>query len=58
MAQKPKLAPYIEQMNENIAKAANISLNRVNVAATTTEKLGFVGRGEGISAQATVTLLK
>ena len=56
MAQKPKLAPYIEQMNKNIAKAANLSLNRVNVAATTTEKLGFVGRGEGISAQATVTL--
>lgn len=58
MAQKPKLAPYIEQMNENISKVANISLNRVNVAATTTEKLGFVGRGEGISAQATVTLTK
>ena len=58
MAQRPKLAPFIEKMNENIAKEANISLNRVNVAATTTEKLGFVGRGEGISAQATVTLMK
>ena len=58
MAQKPKLAPYIEQMNENIAQASNLCLNRVNVAATTTEKLGFVGRGEGISAQATVTLSK
>ncbi len=57
MAQRPKLAPFIEKMNENISKTANISLNRVNVAATTTEKLGFVGRGEGISAQATVTLI-
>lgn len=56
MAQKPKLSPYIQTMNENIAKCAKIHINRVNVAATTTEKLGFVGREEGISAQAIVTV--
>ncbi len=58
MAQKPKLKPYIEEMNKNIAVNAGVDVERVNVAATTTEKLGFVGREEGISAQATVTILK
>ncbi|MBR2860607.1 MAG: 2-C-methyl-D-erythritol 2,4-cyclodiphosphate synthase [Clostridia bacterium] len=58
MAQKPKLMPYIQQMNENIASALGLSVDRVNVAATTTEKLGFVGRQEGICSQATVMLKK
>ena len=56
VAQKPKLSPYIDQMRENIAKAMDIDINQVSVKATTTEKLGFEGRGEGISAQAVVIM--
>jgi 2-C-methyl-D-erythritol 2,4-cyclodiphosphate synthase len=56
IAQRPKLAPYREQMVENIAKALNISKSQVCVKATTEEGLGFTGRGEGISSQA-ITLL-
>ncbi len=56
IAEKPKLAPYIEQMNQNIALALGISCHQVNVKATTTERLGFTGRGEGIAAQAAVTI--
>lgn len=52
VAQKPKLAPYILRMTENLASALMLPLNRVNVKATTTERLGFEGRMEGISAQA------
>lgn len=52
VAQKPKLLPYIPQMRANVAAALSLSLNRVNVKATTTERLGFEGREEGISAQA------
>ena len=52
VAQKPKLAPYISRMAENLASALSLPLSRVNVKATTTEKLGFEGRMEGISAQA------
>lgn len=52
IAQKPKLAPYIEQMRQNIADALNLSVDKVSVKATTTEKLGFCGRGEGIAAEA------
>ncbi|MBQ2704358.1 MAG: 2-C-methyl-D-erythritol 2,4-cyclodiphosphate synthase [Clostridia bacterium] len=50
VAQKPKIAPYIDQMRQNIASAAKIDLDRVSVKATTEEKLGFTGRLEGISA--------
>ncbi|MEE1282005.1 MAG: 2-C-methyl-D-erythritol 2,4-cyclodiphosphate synthase [Acutalibacteraceae bacterium] len=50
IAQAPKLKPYIEQMRKNIAEACNISIDQVNVKATTEEKLGFTGSGEGISA--------
>ncbi|MBR3494926.1 MAG: 2-C-methyl-D-erythritol 2,4-cyclodiphosphate synthase [Clostridia bacterium] len=53
-AQAPKLAPYIPAMREQIAGALSLPLDRVSVKATTTEHLGFEGRGEGISAQATV----
>ncbi len=56
IAQKPKLAPYIEQMRENIASALSLSVSQVSVKATTEEKLGFTGSGEGISAHA-VTLI-
>ena len=58
IAQKPKLAPYIENMRENIARVVKIEKNRVNVKATTTEKLGFTGRGEGIAAEAVCILTK
>ena len=52
IAQKPKLAPYIETMRENIVARLGIDKNQVNVKATTEEGLGFTGTGEGISAQA------
>lgn len=57
ICQKPKLAPYIETMRENISKTLGVSPACISVKATTTEKLGFAGRGEGIAAEA-VTLLK
>lgn len=52
IAQRPKLRPYIEQMEQNIADALNIEADRINVKATTEEGLGFTGSGEGIAAQA------
>jgi 2-C-methyl-D-erythritol 2,4-cyclodiphosphate synthase len=58
IAQKPKMAPYIQQMKERIAELLNASPEQINVKATTTEKLGFTGRGEGIAAQAVVLLKK
>ena len=57
VAQKPKLAPYIEQMKQNIASDLEVNAEQINIKATTTEKLGFEGREEGISAQAIVLLL-
>lgn len=58
IAQKPKMAPYIEQIRERIATLLESSVSQINVKATTTEKLGFTGRGEGIAAQAVVLLQK
>jgi 2-C-methyl-D-erythritol 2,4-cyclodiphosphate synthase len=52
IAQKPKLSPYIEEMRKNIACALGTDIGNVNVKATTEEKLGFTGSGEGISAHA------
>lgn len=52
VAQKPKMAPYIDSMRENIAKALALDVSSVSVKATTEEHLGFTGRGEGISASA------
>ena len=52
IAQQPKMRPYIEQIEENIANALGIEKNRVNVKATTEEGLGFTGQKEGISSQA------
>jgi 2-C-methyl-D-erythritol 2,4-cyclodiphosphate synthase len=57
IAQAPKMAPHIFQMVDNIAADLRIERSAVNVKATTTEKLGFAGRGEGIAAQAVVLLL-
>lgn len=51
IAQKPKMAPFIEDMRVNIAKALNTSIDNINVKATTEEGLGFTGRQEGISSQ-------
>lgn len=56
IAQKPKLRPYIDQMQENIANALKIEKNQINVKATTEERLGFTGREEGISSQAICAL--
>ena len=56
IAQKPKLKPYIEQMMANIAADLQIDVSRVNVKATTEEKLGFTGSGEGMSCHAVCLL--
>lgn len=58
IAQKPKMAPHIPQMVEVIAGLLQAEASQVNVKATTTEQLGFTGRGEGIAAQAVVCLVK
>ena len=58
IAQKPKMAPYIPQMVEIIAAALEAKPDQVNVKATTTEQLGFHGRGEGIAAQSVVCLIR
>jgi len=56
IAQRPKLKPFIPQMMENIAVALGIDVSRVNVKATTEEKLGFTGTGEGMSCHAVCLL--
>lgn len=56
IAQAPKLAPYISLMREGIAKVLNLSIDCVNVKATTTERLGFTGEGLGIAAEAVCLL--
>lgn len=56
VAQKPKLSPYIIAMREKLASVLGISVDRINVKATTEEKMGFTGRGEGIAAHAVVIL--
>jgi 2-C-methyl-D-erythritol 2,4-cyclodiphosphate synthase len=58
IAQQPRMAPYIQQMVQVIAGALGAKATQVNIKATTTEKLGFTGRGEGIAAQAVVCLIK
>ena len=57
IAQAPKMSPYIEEMRINIAKTLNVSVDQVNVKATTEEKLGFTGREEGISAHAVALIM-
>ncbi|CAG0978366.1 2-C-methyl-D-erythritol 2,4-cyclodiphosphate synthase [Geobacter sp.] len=56
VAQRPKLAPFIPAMRANIAEDLDSDMDRVNVKATTTEQLGFAGRGEGIAAYAVVLM--
>lgn len=56
IAQKPKMRPYIEQMEQNIADALGIDVSQINVKATTEEGLGFTGTEEGISSQAICAL--
>ncbi|MFZ3590878.1 2-C-methyl-D-erythritol 2,4-cyclodiphosphate synthase [Bacillus sp. DJP31] len=58
IAQMPKMAPHIESMKEQIAELLHATPGQVNVKATTTEKLGFTGRGEGIAAQAVILIQK
>ena len=58
IAQRPKLAPYIETMRKNLAAALGMTADRINVKATTDEGMGFTDRGEGISAHAVALLQK
>ncbi len=58
IAQQPKMAPYIEQMRQNVADDLRVDLDAVGVKATTTEKLGFTGRGEGIASQASALIVR
>lgn len=58
VAQRPRLAPYIPRMRENIAADLGLSPDAVSVKATTEEGLGFTGSGEGMAAQAVALLLK
>lgn len=58
IAQSPKMAPHIEKMRENFAKALNTDIDNVNVKATTEEGLGFTGSKEGIAAQSVCTVVK
>ena len=58
VAQKPKLAPHLPQMIKNMAATMNVESERINIKATTTEKLGFAGREEGIAAYAVALLVK
>jgi len=58
VAQRPRLAPHIPQMRANIAAAVGVEVEQINVKATTTEELGFAGRGEGIAAYAVALMTK
>ena len=58
IAQRPKLAGYIAKMRANVAKVLDVAESVVNIKATTTEKLGFTGRGEGSAAEAVASIVK
>ena len=58
MAQAPKISPYVEQMRSGIADALKIEKSRINIKGTTTERLGFVGRKEGIAAEAVCSIYR
>ena len=57
IAQSPRMSPYIDEMRGNIARACQIGADSINIKATTTEHLGFTGRGEGIAAQAVASIV-
>ena len=58
MLQQPKIAPYVQKMKDKISKILDVGSERISIKATTTEKLGFVGREEGISVMAVATVVK
>lgn len=58
ICEAPKLGPHTSMMCQNIAQDCAVNINQINVKATTTEKLGFTGRGEGIAAEAVCLILK
>ena len=58
IAQRPKLAGFIPAMRENVARVLGVDTDAVNVKATTTEKLGFTGRGEGIASEAVASIIR
>lgn len=58
IGEKPKIAPYVKQMKSNLADALNLDETKINIKGTTTEKLGFCGREEGLAAMATVALYR
>ena len=58
VAEAPRLMPHRERMRENVARALLIPVDRVSVKATTTERMGYEGRGEGMSAMAIVSITK
>ena len=58
MIQRPKMAPHIKQMRQNISDILDINIDQINVKATTGEKVGYVGREEGVNAQAVCLLEK
>lgn len=58
IAQRPKLAAFIPAMRENVARVLGIGADAVNIKATTTEKLGFTGRGEGIASEAVASIIR
>ena len=57
ICEAPKLSPHTQQMCINIAADCNVDISQINIKATTTEKLGFTGRGEGIAAEAVCTII-
>ena len=58
VAQAPRISPYRDEMRANIARALGLDISQVGVKATTTEHLGFTGRGEGVSAQAVALIVR
>lgn len=58
VAEKPKLAPHLPEMKKNIASTVGIAIDQINIKATTTEKLGFAGREEGIASYAVALMVK
>lgn len=58
LCEQPKMAPYIQKMKENVAKTLHCDVSQINIKATRGEKMGFIGRGEGMLAQAVVLLRK